>query len=587
MTPIELTRSVRGLNRLRQIAQVLSRHGFGFVVAQLQLGRFVPLWMLRRKPTAADAEGGTASLGRRLADAFSELGPTFVKFGQILSTRADLVPADVLAELRKLQDHVPPFPAEEAVAIVEAELGQPIRRAFARFDAAPFASASISQVHRAALPNGDEVVVKIRRPGIDDVIRLDMHLLRWAAASLENLMPETRAFRPSLLAEELDETLTREMDFVNEASTIRRFAEGLGDELGVRVPRVHWDLSGTRVLTLEALPGRNVGKYTSVVPRTPTPSPVGGETPVVEPAYASSEPIDRAFVARRLADSFLKQVFEMGCFHGDPHPGNILVTPPAEVGLIDFGQVGTIGDDLQTELVTLLYACLNDQTRMIVDTLADMGAVGRTTDRRTLERSLEALLHKYHGLPMRRFVLGDLFTEFTAITRRHDVVLPRDLVLLIKATGTIAGVITSLDPELDLLALLQPRLEKALREQLSPRRIGRRTTLMGWDVFNIVRHAPRQLRELLRRTSTRGWELRVHHENLSGLARELDRAGNRLAFSVVIAGIIVGSSLVLSSTTTATLVGVRVQWIGIVGYLLAAFLGLGLSWAILRSGRLH
>ncbi len=581
MTPFEFTRSVRGLNRLRHIAQVLSRHGFGFVLARLNLGRFVPVWMTRRRVTPGELDGGTAAFGRRLATAFAELGPTFVKLGQILSTRPDVVPVEVLSELRKLQDRVPPFGAEEAIAVVEAELGRPVAACFARFDSTPFASASISQVHRARLADSSDVVVKIRRPGIDDVIRLDMQLLRWGAESLESMMPETRAYRPAMLVAELEETLTRELDFVNEASVVSRFAEGLGDETGIRVPRVYWELSGSRVLTLEAMPGRNVeeedeGKRSSghSVPAPGTTGRRGGA-------------IDRKLVARRLADCFLKQVFELGFFHGDPHPGNILVEPPAKIGLIDFGQVGTLSDELRSEMIALLYACLNDEMAMAVDTLADLGALGRKTDRRAIQRSLEVLVQKYYGLPMKRFVLSDLFNEFSDVMRRHDVVIPRDFALLIKASGTIGGVIATLDPDFDLLELLKPRLRTAMKEQFSPRRIARRTTLMSWDVFNILRRAPQQLRELLRRTSSHGWELRIHHENLGGLMRELDRASNRLAFSVVIAGIIVGSSMVLSSATEVTFYGFRVQWLGIVGYALAGLLGVGLSWAIFRSGRLH
>jgi len=568
MTPLQFTRNVRSLNRLRHIAQVLTRHGFGHIVAQIDLSRFVPVWMLRRKERERGAEAGPSAIGRRLVAVFSELGPTFIKLGQVLSTRPDIIPQQTLSEFRILQDKVPPFDTERAKEIIEQELEKPLGALFAWFDETPLGSASIAQVHQARLHSGDEVVLKVRRPDIEETIRQDMELLRWLAESLENFIPESRPYHPSMIIAELEEMTTRELDFVNEASTTSRFAAAFAPDSGIRIPRVYWNLSTARVLTLQKLAGVNVDV-------------------ALERADENDTPFDRRTVAKRLSDCYLKQIFEIGMFHADPHPGNIFVDPPDRIGLLDFGQVGVISDELMSDIVTLVYGCVNGEMDLVIDTLADMGAVDRNTDRRSLARSLRVLLNKYYGLPLKRVDVGTLLSEFADLIRRHDVVIPRDVSMLLKALGTVGAVTRRLDPDLDLLELIKPRLSGQMRERFSPGHVSRRMTMIGWDLLNIVRKAPTQLRAALRRASAGGWELNVRHENIDRLIRELDRSSNRLAFSVVIAAIIVGSSVVISAQTTLTLFGLKVQYFGIIGYVLAGILGLGLSWAIFRSGRLH
>ncbi len=568
MTPLQFTRGVRSLNRLRQIAQVLTRHGFGHIVTRIHLGRFVPVWMLRHRPAGESTEGAETSVGRRLTMAASELGPTFVKLGQMLSTRPDIVPEAVLRELRTLQDEVPPFDTSIAMATIAEELHQPVADCFASIDDKPIASASIGQVYRAVGKAGEQLVVKVRRPDIEDVIRLDLELLEWLAQSLETLMPELRIYRPTMIVAELGQLLTRELDYINEASTTSRFAAAFAGDPGLRIPQVYWDLCGPRVLTLQALPGVKLETLLS-----------GREPPGVA--------VDRRLVARRLADCYLKQVFEVGLFHADPHPGNILVEPIANVGLIDFGQVGSITDEWRTELLVMVYAAVNREVGVVIDALADMGALGAETDRRSLHRALGILHDKYYGLPIKRFDLGTLLTEFSDVVRRHDVIVPRDLLMLIKALSTVSAVTSRLDPELDLLELVKPRLRQALAEQLSPANLARGATRFGWHLLSIARQAPGQLREGLRRLASGGWRLYVRHENIDRLTNELDRSSNRLAFSIVIAAIIVGSSVVVSANTNMKVLGFGVQTLGMLGYLIAGVLGAGLLWAIFRSGRLH
>jgi ubiquinone biosynthesis protein len=567
MTPLRFTRNIRSLNRLRQIARVLTRHGFGHIVTRIDLGRLVPVWMLRRRHGGRTIEPGESSVGRRLTLVAAELGPTFVKLGQMLSTRADILPPAVLDELRTLQDAVPPFDTAIAMQTIEEELGGPVAEHFARIDSEPFASASIGQVYRAKGKNDEDLVVKVRRPEIEETIQQDIQLLYSLAHSLESLAPELRVYRPVTVVSEFEQMLSRELDYVNEASTTSRFAEALAGDEGIQIPKVHWDLCGPRVLTLQAVPGFRLGAV------------LAGECDGVV--------MNRPRIARRVADCFLKQTFEVGFFHADPHPGNILVQPASDIGLVDFGQVGTITDEWRTELLVIVYAAVNKEIGVIVDAFDDMGALGRRTDRRALHRALQVLLDKYYGLPIKRFDLKQLLDEFSDVIRRHDLTIPRDLLLLIKAYSILASVTSALDPELDLLELLHPRLKKGFAERLSPGNVYRGTAVLGWQLFSILRQLPGQLRQGLRRLATTGWHLDVRHENIDRLANELDRSSNRLAFSVVIAAIIVGSSVVVSANTDLLVLGFRVQTLGMIGYLLAGVLGLALSWAIFRSGRLH
>ncbi len=564
LSPFQISRSVRSLNRLRQIAAVLTQHGFGHVVQQLQLTRYVPVWLMRKVTRSVVPHGGSA-IGQRLAQVCADLGPTFVKLAQTLTTRPDLVPADVRAGLATLQDDVPPFPTDEAIRIIETDLGATIADCFAELRREPLASGSIGQVYAATSQDGQALIVKVLRPGIEDTVRLDMHLMRWLAESLERYLPDLRIYHPVTLVEEFETMLLRELDFVNEAAATARFHEAFDGDPHIRIPSVHWDLSSSRVLTLDALSGENVA---TLVARD-------------EPGLNPHE------IAHRLADAYFKQFFEMGFFQTDPHPGNILVEPPASVGLIDFGQVATVTEELMTQLAVIVYAGVRREVEVVVDVLADMGALGQDTPRGQVERAVRSLLDKYYGLPMKRIDLGVLLEEFSDVMRRYDVTLPRELVLVIKTLATISGVIEDLDPSLNVVALLQPRLRGMIRERFSPRRMLRVSGVGVWHLMTTLRHAPRQMRRILTQMASGSWQFRLRHENLDHLTSELDRASNRLAFSVVIAAIIVGSSVVVSSNTQLAPLGIDIQYFGIAGYLIAGLLGLGLAWAIYRGGRLH
>lgn len=565
MSIVSFPQTVRGIQRLRTIAVVLTRHGFGHFVERLSLGRYVPLpGLFRRRPVDAAEADPVVSLGRRLVQVCEELGPTFVKLGQMASSRPDLFPAAIVTALSQLQDRVGPFEWAEVRRIVERDLGGPIETHFSHFEEKPFACGSMAQVHRATSRDGRDVVVKVKRPGIDEIVQLDMHVLRWIASLSETHIPEMRIYRPLMVVDEFAQSMGRELDFVYEGSATHRFAEAFADNPRIHVPVVHWDLTNTNVLTLQHMTGM----------------------PFREVMAGTGQYVDRRGLAKELAECFLKQFFEMDIFHADPHPGNFLIYPPSEIGLIDFGMVGQVSDELSGQLVIALVAAIRREVDVVIDVLADLGAIGPATDREALRRDLRDLLEKYYGQPLKRLELGKIFYEITDLMRRHDVTLPRDFVMLGKSLVTVAGTALQLDPELNLLELVGPRLRNLMAERFSPKRLTREFLTGGWHLLSIVRDAPRQLRDWIRRLNRGQVQINIRHQNLDHLANEVDRSSNRMAFSIFVAATIVASAMLVQVAPGETVFGLPIRYFGLAGFFASFVMGGGLLIAILRSGKL-
>ena len=569
MSLATLPKTVRTFARLRVIAQVLSKHGFGHFVDRLQLGRYLPSmdWFRRGKPSAEEQEiHPLEAIGSRLVRVCEELGPTFVKLGQIASTRPDILPVQIQSALERLQDDVTPFPPEQARRIFNEDSGVSVDQAFREFTDEPFASGSIGQVHRAVTTDGQQVVVKVKRPGIDHVIQLDIYVLQWMADRAESLFPELKPYHPKMLIDEFAQTIRTELDFINEAAATSRFHEAFKDDPNIATPQVRWDLTGTSALTLEYMDGLHLRDI------------IGKD----------DDRCDRAKLAHNLSECFLEQFFELGLFHADPHPGNLLIRPPQGITLFDFGMVGQISDDTKGHLVIGIVAAIKRETEVIVDILADLGALGQGTDRMALSRDLSKLLDKYYGLPLKRMDLGTIFAELLETVRRNDVILPRDFVTTFKALATVSGVVLQLDPEMNLVTLIQPKLSKLMREQISPRRLLRIAGMSTWHIASILRDAPRLIRDLMRGIGRGQFQINIKHENLDYLASELDRSSNRLAFSVLMASTIVGSSMLLSMSTEAevAMLGFPIRYLGFIGYALTGMMAVWLVIAIWRSGKL-
>jgi ubiquinone biosynthesis protein len=398
----------RRLRRYRQISRTLVRYGFGFLVQQARPRRF----LLRRR-----AAPPTPPPARYLVQALEELGPTFVKLGQILSTRPDLVPPEFVVELARLQDQVAPFPFAEARELIEGELGASLEQCFASFEAVPLAAASLSQVHAATLPGGVEVVVKVQRPGIEEIISTDLDILRDLARLAEEQVPELELYDIPSMVEEFAHTLRGELDFRREGHNADRFRRNFADNPMLYIPRVYWKLSTRRILTLERIRGIKIDDLEAL----------------------EAAGLDRHFLALHATEIVMQEVFEDGFFHADPHPGNLFALPGEAIAAMDFGMVGRLARPLREQMVPLFTAVVRRDAEAIVEHLLRLSIVGRGVDRAGLRRDLEWLLQKYAGRPLSEVRANEVLEEALPIVFRRRLRLPNDLWLLSRMLGVLEG----------------------------------------------------------------------------------------------------------------------------------------------------
>ncbi len=564
MTLIPFGRQLKSLGRLGHVGTVLTKHGFGWLVLRLHLDRLVPFRRRLLRGRGQEEERADPSTASRVAKVLEELGPTYVKLGQVLGTRTDLLPPTFIAEFRKLQDRVAPFPTSEARAEIERELGRPVEEFFDDFGSEPFAAGSIAQAYAARTKDGTPVVVKVRRPGIRDVLEADIDILGRLAELAERYVPEYRIFRPSLMVEEFAQTVRHEIDFIAEASNTQRFGEAFADNPHICVPRVLWNLTSSSVLTLERLEG----------------------VAVYDAEALAAAGADRKALAAHLTDCFMRQYFELGLFHSDPHHGNLMVQAPDVLGILDFGQVGRLSDVMRSRLGTALVASLHRDFDIVLDVFDDMAALPDDVDSERLKEDLAALVGKYAGVPLKQLDLKELFDEITATARRHRVVLPRDFVLLGKSLVIMGGVALDLDPETSMVKVVRPKVRRLMADKASPRRLAHHGMTSAYHLLALVEQGPRSLRQLVRKLIRGRLQILFRHENLEHLITELDRSSNRIAFSMIVAAIILGSAVIMQAHVKPMIPGTDIPLLGLLGFLLAGLLGLWLVIAILRSGRL-
>ncbi|MGI9861391.1 AarF/ABC1/UbiB kinase family protein [Moorella naiadis] len=518
---MSLRRRYIHFNRYRQVVNVLARYGFGYFLDQVGLGNLI----LRR--TREDAP---LSLGQRLRLALEELGPTFIKLGQLLSTRPDLLPADIVAELAHLQDRVPPFPFPQVRQAVEEELGQPLEELFTTFTPEPLAVASIGQVHQATLPGGSQVIVKVQRPGIAKQIRIDLEILFDLARLAQRHTPYGQIYDFNQMATEFAWAMTAELDYTQEGRNADRFRENFATDASVYFPAVYWDYTTERVLTQEYVAAVKLNDLAEIDRR----------------GY------NRRRIATHLARAVYRQVLVDGFFHGDPHPGNLAVLPGEVIVFMDFGLVGTLGEEMQAKFVTLMLAIIRRRSQDVLRAITAMGVVPAEADRGALRREIEDLRDKYYHLSFRQISLGQAIEELLQLAFRYHLHLPPELTLLGKTMLTLEGLVRELDPELELAELAEPYGRELLRRRFSARSLGRELVenlTFGWETLQSL---PRQLRHLLDVAERGELTLRVEPLKLRGLIRQLDRISNKLTMSVVLLAFsIIMASLIISTALGA------------------------------------
>lgn len=529
--------------RLRRIAGVLRRH-------RLLRG----FWWLRG-PGGIDFSIDSAA---RWREAFQDLGPTFVKFGQLLSLRGDLLPPEVTGEFEKLQDRTAPFPAAIVRAEIETALGGPLDRFFDVFDEQPLAAASIAQVHGARLADGREVVVKIQRPEIRKSIESDIAILQALAALIERLIPESRVQAPQALVEEFRRSILKELDFRAEARAMERFGGHFADAADVRIPQVCRAFSGPRILVVERLDGRRITDVDGVAAE------------------------ERARLARVVNDCYLTQIFEFGLFHADPHPGNLAVLPDGRVCFHDFGIIGRLSTAHRRALADLFRGVLQRDADRLLDVYLRIGAVGENVRRDALRNDIEELLEEYAGLPLQDFSAGEMLDHLVRLARSYRIRFPISFVLLAKTVIMVESLTRSLDPTYEATALIQERA--ATLGAVSFRGFAEEVRRIAQGSEDFLAAVPAALSAAARKMREGTFDLKLRHEKLEELESRIDRSFNRLTYGVVVAAIIVGSSIIMQTSLPPSIRGVPI--LGLLGFFTAAVLGFGLLIAIIRGGRL-
>ena len=554
-TPLRMWRN---LGRTREIVSVLLNHGFGDVLERLQLGGFLRWWrrnVLRR----GDEPKHGFSRAERVRLALEELGPTFVKFGQVASTRPDLVPAAVITELRKLQERVPPFGGREAIQIIEHDLGAPIARLFLEFDPKPLAAGSLGQVHRARHLDGTPLAVKVRRPNVVHDVERDLSLMARLAELVERHIPEAEIFDPVGLVTQFARSIRREMNFGREGRTLDEFRRLFRQDATLYVPRVFWDLTGEAVLTMEFLDGLSVH----------------------DPEVLRGAGVPPEQFAANGARIFIKMAFEFGLFHGDPHPGNIRVLQGGVIGLIDYGMVGRLEEEKREQLVELLVSVTKGDVRRCTEQVLLLGKPSHPVDRALLQTDVRDFIETYYGVPLERINVGGLLSDFVGILSNHGIRYPADLMLLIRAILTLEGVGRNLDPNFNLAMYLAPSIEQIVRDRYNPQRMARRIFDDASDLAGVLRDLPGQVGQTLEKLSNNELEIHIQHHHLEKLIVEVDRSSNRVVVGLVMSALILASALVLRTTESNAW-----YWVAVPAFTLSSLLGVWLIYGVFRSGRL-
>lgn len=557
----ETLATVRDLGRVQEIASVLVRYGFGDVVQRIGMAG-----ALERAGRLLHIGGGEDSALRlsppeRVRHALQDLGPTFVKLGQVLATRVDLLPPEWIDELGRLQSHVPAVPMEALRAQLEEDLGDAPERVFARFEDVPMAAASLAQAHRAWLHDGTPVVLKIRRPGIREVIEADLRLLARLAEIVQSQAPDLRRYRPVEVVRQFDASLRRELDFARECRNAERIAVNFAEDPRVLIPRVYWEWTSERL---------NVQALVDGIP--------AGDLAAIDAAG-----LDRHALAMTGADIVMQMVFEDGLFHADPHPGNLFFMRDGRVALIDFGMVGRVSPTLREQVARLLYGLVFQQPQTVCDVLLDW-TEGAEADEGRLQSEIDAFVDQYRGVLLKDLHMGAMLGDVTGLLRRYGLMLPPDLALLIKALLTLEGLGRQLDPDFDMTAAAQPWLQRLMWQRHSPRALALRGQQSLAGALDLLTDLPRDLRRLMQ--SARRGRLRGQIEvtSLKAFGDQVNSAANRMTMGVVVAALIIGSSIVMNAVSG----GSGNRWLmalGVIGFVGAALGGVWILLSIWRSGR--
>ncbi|MHB0867299.1 MAG: ABC1 kinase family protein [Thermoleophilia bacterium] len=545
--------TIRNAERMRDIAETAARHGFGYFFERHNLRKHLPRRMARQRPQA--------SRGVHIRLMLEELGPTFVKFGQLLSTRPDVVPPDILMEMRKLQDDVAGFPVEIAHEMIERELGLSVERLFLEFDDEPIAAASIGQVHRAVLPNGDRVIVKVQRPEAEAQIRADIELLYQLSQTLVEYWQDI-FIDPVALVDQFARGIRSELDYKGEAHNAERFQKNFAGDDSVHIPRVYWQYTTARVLTLQEMPGVQLSDLD----------------------LDAMDMFDRKALAGVIAEAWLKQIYVHGFFHGDPHPANILVENDGTISLIDFGIAGRLSDRDRQNIISLFMDVMSEKIERIPKRMEALGVEFPREKEAEFVAESRDIYTKYYGATLDDMDPVAVFRDIFGAIYRLRIKLPTQFLLLEKSAATLEGIGSQLYPEFNIFDFARPYSRDFVQRQMRPDALAAQGLSELGNYFTMFREFPGQVAEALELVRRGDLKVNFVHSNLEGLSHRITVLTNRLVLAIIYAAIILGSSIIgLSTEGGPRLLGVSI--FALFGFLVSGFLALWLAVGIIRSGR--
>jgi len=547
------------VGRLQQILRVLARHGFYHIVKRLSLhGQLSPLERLRYASQHGQEDRDSAI---HLRQACEDLGPSFVEFAQLLSSRPDLVPETFAKELSQLLTHTRPEPWQVIERVLPGDFRDE-ESPFQTIDPKPLASASIAQIHRARLKDdGSEVVLKIQRPGIDKLIASDLAVLRLLARLAERYLPESRPLNPVNMVEEFAVSISQELDFTLEATNMEHFSRVFADTPYIVAPKAYWGLSASKVLVMEYIDGVLVDDIDRL----------------------RAAQVDTELVANRLLDAFLRQIFLHGFFHADPHSGNFLVLPGNCIAVLDFGLVGQITHSERNALIDLFQATLHEDYGKVSELWLDFARAGGAVDRTAFRRGLEPILWKQMNQPVERIRVGEMFLQMVQNGARHGLKLPGELFLLFRTLAEIEGLLRLLHPKYDVIGHCGVFAEEQERKAREPARLAQAAGEGLQYLAGTVWRLPQELEYLVKKMSTDQLSVDFMHRGLESLIDEMDRSSNRLVMGLIIAALIIGSSLIILAAKGPMLWDLPL--FGLVVFAFACLFGFVLVVLVLRSGK--
>lgn len=561
---LRLKSTYRNLNRVRQIVNVFLKHGFGQVIEQLNLQRVLP-FRKRLKILNTPPELGH-TIPERLRLAFSELGPSFIKLAQILSSRPDLITEEYASEFKKLQDEVPPFSFTEALRIMEEEFRRSPYELFDEIEKNPVAAASIAQVHNATLKDGSSVVIKIQRPNISEIIETDITILKAIASRMVKYIPESDFINPTGIVEEFSKTVRKELDFTEELKNISRFGRNFHKHPHITIPTPYAGMTSKRVIVMERIEGIRIDDIKGI-------DRLG---------------FDRRELAKVGVDAYFKMFFEDGFFHADPHPGNIFVTPDGKIGLVDFGIVGWLSPEIMQSTAKALIALVKKDFDALIDQYIELGLVREEVDLEEFKKDFKSdivdFLIPLYDISISQIDIVQYMDILMHLAAKHHLKIPSDLLLLDKCMLILDSVGRELDPDFNFISVAEPYAAKLVSSRYNPRSIYDKVQNQLEDLTDIAVKTPKQVRAILRKAIKDDIQFKINLLGLDHFIRDIDRSTNRLAFSIVIAAIILSSAILTLSGKGGVILDI--PFLGLMGFLMAFFLGLWLLISIIRSGRL-